>query len=87
MGRINLSHMGTTANETYAEWLQRKLEEQGLSQRQLGTRLTPNDPEIGRRAVRRYLKGTIPMERSRHAVATALGSSDTGPDSDESEGD
>lgn len=79
--------MTSTTNETYAEWLHRQMTERGLSQRQLGARLTPENPEIGRRSVRRYLKGMIPIERTRHAIAAALGSSDSGPDPVDSEDD
>ena len=79
--------MSSTRHETYSEWLQRKMTEGGLSQRQLGARLTPADPEIGRRSVRRYLKGMIPLERTRHSIAAALNSDDIGPDAAEEEDD
>lgn len=76
----------TQTRVTYADWLRGQMEERGLSQRQLGARLTPDNPEIGRRSVRRYLKGMTPIARTREAIAAALGSSDSGPEPD-AEGD
>lgn len=67
---------------TYAGWLREKMDEKQLSQRQLGARLTPDNPEIGRRAVRRYLKGMTPIARTREAIADALGTHDVGPEPD-----
>ncbi len=79
--------MSSTTSETYAQWLQRQMTERGLSQRQLGGLLTPSDPEIGRRSVRRYLKGMIPIERNRQTIAVALGTEDTGPSAADAEDD
>lgn len=74
--------MSSTTNTTYADWLRQQMDAEGLSQRQLGARLTPESPEIGRRAIRRYLKGMIPIERTRVAISAALGTDDLGPDGD-----
>lgn len=73
----------TTMNaeaESYAEWLQARMNERGLTQRQLAKLLRPDSPETARRAVRRYLKGMVPTERTRHVISTALGTHDLGPD-------
>lgn len=79
--------MSSTTNFTYAEWLRQQMDAEGLSQRQLGARLTPESPEIGRRAVRRYLKGMVPIERSRVAISAALGTEDLGPSDADAEDD
>ncbi len=76
-----------SGTETYAEWLSRQMEERGVTQRGLARAWRPQDIEIARRSVRRYLSGeNVPTERTRGEIARALGSSETGP-SDDSEGD
>lgn len=65
---------------SYAQWLQARMEEQGLTQRQLAKLLRPDSPETARRAVRRYLKGMVPTERTRHHISGVLGTRDLGPD-------
>lgn len=78
----------STATPTYSEWLRAQMEAQGLSQRQLALRMNPDDPETARRSVRRYLKGMVPIERTRHLIAAALGTGDDiGPDGESSEDD
>lgn len=75
--------MSQTINEeaaSYAEWLQARMQEKGLTQRQLAKLLRPDSPETARRAVRRYLKGMIPTERTRQVISGALGTEDLGPD-------
>lgn len=68
-----------TTTETYAVWLRREMDERGFTQRSLARAWNPEDPETSRRAVRRYLKGMVPIERTRREIANALGSSSTGP--------
>ena len=75
-----MTEMINAGAESYAVWLQARMDERGLTQRQLGKLLRPDSPETARRAVRRYLKGMIPTERSRQSIAHALGTSDLGPD-------
>ena len=65
---------------TYAEWLQARMTERELSQRQLATLLRPDSPEIARRAVRRYLRGMVPTTRTREHISGVLGTKDLGPD-------
>lgn len=79
--------MTSTTHAAYGDWLRQRMEERGLSQRQLGARLTPDNPEIGRRAVRRYLKGMTPIARTREAIAHALGTDEVGPDGSDEEDD
>lgn len=77
-----------TQTPTYSTWLRSHMEAQGLSQRQLAIRMNPDDPETSRRAVRRYLKGMVPIERTRLLIAAALGTgNDIGPDNESSEDD
>lgn len=79
----------TTSRESYSDWLTRKMEEGGFSLRSLARAWNPDDPETARRSLRRYLKGMVPIARTRQEIAQALGSEETGPgsDSDDAEGD
>lgn len=78
----------TTTRESYAQWLRRQMTEREITQRELARRLNPEDSEIARRAVRRYLKGMVPLQRTREKIATALGSEKTGPEgADDAEDD
>lgn len=65
--------------ETYAVWLRRQMDERGFTQRSLARAWNEDDPETARRAVRRYLKGMVPIERTRRELARALGCGDIGP--------
>ena len=76
----------TQAAQTYAEWLGSKMKERDFTQRSLGRALNPSNPEIGRRAVRRYLGGMVPLERTRTVIAEALGVDETGPAPSDDEG-
>ena len=67
-----------TQSESYAQWLRRQMGEQGLTQRSLARQWMPEDPETARRYVRRYLKGVIPIERTRRYLSRALGVEDPG---------
>lgn len=74
----------TETRETYARWLRRHMDERGLSQRSLAKLWNPDDPETARRSVRRYLKGMVPLERTRRELAHVLGTGDDiGPDDTE----
>lgn len=64
---------------TYAGWLSERMRERGLTQRSLGKALNPSNPEVGRRAVRRYLGGMVPLERTQKLIAETLGVTETGP--------
>lgn len=65
---------------SYAQWLQQRMEEKGLTQRQLAKLLRPDSPETARRAVRRYLRGMVPTQRTREHISGVLGTKDLGPD-------
>lgn len=69
----------TTERETYAVWLARKMEEGGFTQRSLARAWNPEDSENARRAIRRYLKGMVPIVRTRLELARALGSEESEP--------
>ena len=79
--------MSQASTPTYADWLRDRMEERHLTQRQLAKLLNPDDPETARRAVRRYLKGMIPIERTRQNIATVLGTEESGPDAADAEDD
>lgn len=74
--------MSTTAPETYAQWLRREMDERGFTQRSLAREWNPEDPETARRSIRRYLKGMVPLRRTKEQLAAAMGSEETGPDAD-----
>lgn len=73
--------------ESYAQWLRREMQEREVTQRELARRLNPEDPETSRRAVRRYLKGMVPLVRTRRLISDALGVEAIGPDPDDAEDD
>lgn len=63
------------------------MDERGFTQRGLAKQWNPADVETARRAIRRYLKGMVPIERTRREIASALGSEELGPDAGDSEED
>lgn len=69
----------TTPRETYQDWLRRKMEEGGHTLRGLARKWNPDNPEVARRALRRYLKGVVPIARTRLEIARVLGSDDSEP--------
>lgn len=71
-----------TAKQTYAQWFQGMLDSHGFSQRSFARAWKPSDPETARRAVRRYLGGMVPIERTRHEIAEVFGSKESGPATD-----
>lgn len=78
----------TETRPTYAQWLRSRMEERGLTQRSFAKLVNPNDPEVARRAVRRHLKGMVPLERTRRVYAEVLGTGDDlGPDAEDVEDD
>jgi transcriptional regulator with XRE-family HTH domain len=80
--------MASTTTESYGEWLGREMNERGFTQRSLAKAWKPSDPETARRALRRYLKGMVPIARTRSEIAEALGADESGPSSpDDSEDD
>lgn len=68
-----------TTTESYAVWLRREMDDRGFTQRSLARAWNEDDPETARRAIRRYLKGMVPIERTRREISSALGCSNTGP--------
>lgn len=76
----------TTARESYGDWLARKMEEGGWSQRSLARAWNPDAPENARRSLKRYLKGVEPITRTREEIAKVLGSEESGPGETEEEG-
>jgi ribosome-binding protein aMBF1 (putative translation factor) len=71
--------MATGTRETYAEWLEKQMQERGLSRRALAKIWRPDDIESARRSIRRYLGGMFPQERVRREIADALGVAELGP--------
>lgn len=63
------------------------MDERGFTQRSLAREWNPDDPETARRSIRRYLKGMVPLRRTREQLAAALGSEEIGPDGDDTEDD
>lgn len=78
----------TETRPTYAQWLQSRMDERGLTQRSFAKLVNPNDPEIARRSIRRHLKGMVPFERTRQVYAEILGTGDDlGPEAEDVEDD
>lgn len=68
----------------FAHWLRGQMAEREISQRALGKRLDPAEPERGRRQVVRHLSGDhYPSRPSRRAYAQVLGEEFLDPDDDE----
>ncbi len=75
-----------TGRENYATWLSRKLDEAGYTVRGFAKRMNPENPEIARRTLRRYIKGdVIPREPAQREIAEHLGSEEIGPSDDDDE--
>lgn len=66
--------MGRTITPTpLAEWLQAELLERKLGVRTLARKMNPDEPEVARRALNRYLfEGANPTEANRDLIAAAL---------------
>ena len=59
---------------TFGRRLRADLEAQKVSVRELGRRLNPNEPQVGRRAVHKYLADKhVPRRSTRARLAVALG--------------
>lgn len=58
---------------TFAEWLREQLDERGWGIRTLARKIDPVTPEVPRRALNRYMRGSHPTEPYALAIATALG--------------
>lgn len=77
-----------TGRETYGVWLSRKLDETGHTVRAFAKRMNPDNPEIARRTLRRYLSGQyVPRDAAKREIALHLGSDEIGPDDDDDEDD
>lgn len=63
------------------------MDERGVTQRELARRLDPSDHENWRRSIRRYLKGMVPLAKTKQRIADALGSEETGPADADAEDD
>lgn len=78
----------TTGQETYGRWLSRKMDEGGLTTRALAKRMNPENPEIARRTLRRYLADKqVPREPAKREIALHLSSDEIGPNEDDAEDD
>ncbi|MCR4340950.1 MAG: hypothetical protein NUW01_13805, partial [Gemmatimonadaceae bacterium] len=62
-----------TAPTPFAQWLRGQLDERDWGVRTLARRMNPEEPEIARRALNRYLAGGFPTQAYRVAIAGALG--------------
>lgn len=68
--------MGRTLSDTpLALWLRAEIDERpGWGIRTLARRMNPEEPEVARRALNRYLyEGSNPTEANRDLIAEALG--------------
>lgn len=58
---------------TFAEWLREQLDQRGWGIRTLARKMSTEQPEIPRRALNRYMRGSLPTEAYAIAIAEALG--------------
>lgn len=78
----------TTTTETYSEWLTRQMEAGGWTIRSLARAVKPENPEVARRSIRRYLNGQVPIERTRVELARVMKLPESSPkQSDDKEAD
>jgi hypothetical protein len=71
----NSPHMARTLSDTpLSSWLREQIDaRQGWGIRTLARRMTPEDPEVSRRALNRYLyEGSYPSEANLVLLANAL---------------
>ena len=65
--------MGQTVAPTpFAAWLREELGSRDWGLRTLARRINPDEPEVARRALNRFMKGTWPTARYREQIANAL---------------
>ena len=57
----------------FGEKLRGELDRQGVSVRGLAARLSPDNPEIERRSLQKYLAGMTPRRPRRDRITDALG--------------
>jgi len=57
----------------FAEWLSAQLEQRRWGIRTLARKIDPEFPEVPRRALNRYMRGSKPSEFYAQAIAEALG--------------
>lgn len=60
------------SSETFADWLRDQLAARGWGVRTLARAIDPQNPEVPRRALNRYLRGSLPTAPYVDAIAAAL---------------
>lgn len=63
----------TPAPTPFAQWLRAQLEERDWGVRTLARRMNPAEPEVARRALNHYLRGSLPTDTYRALIAEGLG--------------
>lgn len=68
-------HMATTSapRQWFAAKLEAQLREQNVTVRALSRRLRPDEPELARRSLHRYLAGRVASPEMRRRICEALG--------------
>lgn len=62
-----------TAPTPFAQWLRNQLRERDWGVRTLARKMNPEEPEVARRALNRYLTGASPTAAYRNLIARGLG--------------
>lgn len=62
-----------TAEVTFADWLRGQLEDRGWGIRTLARKMNPENPEVPRRALNHYMRGSRPDDKNAALIAQALG--------------
>ena len=75
-----MAHTPHRDSARYALALRKRMDERGLSRHELGKLTHPDNPETGRRNVRRHLSGDLmPSRESQQAYADALDAPELAP--------
>lgn len=61
------------ASVSFSDWLRGQLKTQDLGVRTLARRIDPQNPDVPRRALNRYLAGANPQRENAERIALALG--------------
>jgi hypothetical protein len=65
--------MAATESAEFADWLRKELKTRGWGVRTLARTINPANPEIPRRAINHYMRGSRPTEPYAVAIADAFG--------------
>ena len=68
-----IAHMAAAETAAFGSWLRGELKSRGWGVRTLARLMNPENPEVPRRALNHYMRGSLPTEPNAAAIAKALG--------------